>query len=158
KHSEEEKQASSKRMKENNPMWKDGSKEKMIKSLRGKTFLARGGNGQPTKQQLALCEAMNLPMEYVIETAEVMGLFPSLPPCYKVDLAEPSVKLAIEVDGKTHRLKKWKFLDHRKTEVLTSLGWQVLRFSNKEVDENLSLCVETAMSIISKLKTITTIS
>jgi leucyl-tRNA synthetase len=45
--------------------------------------------------------------------------------------------LAIEIDGRTHKTKKWKFLDKRKTEVLNALGWSVLRFSNQRVDSDL---------------------
>jgi hypothetical protein len=145
-------------MKTNNPMWYGDNKERMIKKMKGRTFLSRGGNGEPTKQQLALQSITGLPIEYVIETATVKDLFPSLPHCYKVDLADPSVKLAIEVDGKTHKLKKWRFLDKRKTGVLNSLGWTVVRFWNEEIDENLSLCAEMVMSTISKLKTTITIS
>jgi very-short-patch-repair endonuclease len=75
-------------------------------------------------------------MEYAIQTRPAVGKFESLPNCYKVDLASPEHKLAIEVDGKTHKLKRWKFLDRRKTAVLNFLGWKVLRFWNEEVSEN----------------------
>jgi leucyl-tRNA synthetase len=54
-----------------------------------------------------------------------------------VDIADPARRLAIEIDGSTHRTKKWKFLDKRKTEVLNALGWSVLRFSNQKVDSDL---------------------
>ncbi|WP_407936366.1 endonuclease domain-containing protein [Longilinea arvoryzae] len=97
-------------------------------------------------------------MEYVIATKKAQGLLPSLPPSYKVDLAIPEVRLAIEVDGKTHKLKKWKFLDQRKTAVLNQLGWTVLRFWNEEIDQDLNKCVQTVMSTISRLKGITTTS
>ena len=119
------------------------------------TFLSRGGNGQLTVQQKILCEALGLPdssMEFVILTTEARGHFQSLPNSYKVDLGIPEVRLAIEVDGKTHTTKKWKFLDRRKTAVLNFLGWTVLRFWNKEVDQDLEKCVQTVMSTISRLK------
>jgi very-short-patch-repair endonuclease len=53
-----------------------------------------------------------------------------------VDLAYPPGKLAIEVDGKSHLTRKWKFLDARKTSVLECLGWKVLRFWNKEINNS----------------------
>ena len=149
---------SSKRMKERNPMWMPGVKEKMIESSKGRTFLSRGGNGEHTKHQLMLHLATGLPMEHVIETAAAKGVLPSLPHHYKVDLAAPEVKLAIEVDGKTHRLRKWRFLDHRKTTILNSLGWQVLRFTNEQVEGETKKCVKTILSTISRLSTTTTTS
>ena len=125
------------------------------------TFLSRGGNGQLTAHQKKLCEALGLPdsaMEYVILTTKARGYFQSLPNSYKVDLGIPEVRLAIEVDGKTHKDKKWKFLDRRKTAVLNFIGWTVLRFWNEEVDRDLENCVRTVMSTISKLKETTTTS
>lgn len=133
--------------------------EKMRKRLQGNTFLSRGGNGQLTKHQVILAERLNLPMEYVIETAEVKDKFPSLPHCYKVDLAFPQHRLAIEVDGKTHRLKLWRFLDRRKTKVLQALGWSVLRFTNEQVTHSLdSVVAEVIEFIASKSKETTTSS
>ena len=147
------------RMKLKNPMYDPEIKERVRQALIGRTFLSRGGNGQITSQQAALCQALGLSelaMEFVIPTAKAKPNFESLPPAYKVDLGIPEVKLAIEVDGRTHKLKKWKFLDRRKTAVLNFLGWTVLRFWNKEVDQNLNRCVQTVVSTISKLKETTT--
>ena len=128
------------RMKLYNPMFNPITLEKMKKSMKGKTFLARGGNGQITIPQKILWEKLKLPkksLEYPILTKDVKHLFKSVPNCYKVDIAIPKIKLAIEVDGMTHKLKKWKFLDKRKTEILNKLGWKVLRFWNQEIIENL---------------------
>jgi very-short-patch-repair endonuclease len=125
------------RMKKNNPMRNPESREKMQKSLTGRTFLARGGNSKITPQQQAVHEATGYPMELSINTREVRHLFQSVPKSYKVDLADESRKLAIEIDGKTHKTNRWKFLDSRKTEILGALGWSVLRFWNEEVTEDL---------------------
>ncbi|MFW6074554.1 MAG: endonuclease domain-containing protein [Chloroflexota bacterium] len=134
------------------------TKRKMVESLKGRTFLSRGGNGAPTTQQSALAKATGLPMEYPIRTAPVAGEFDSLPKCYKVDLADPDVRLAIEVDGKTHLLKKWRFLDDRKTAILNALGWQVLRFTNEEVDSDLNGCLKKIESTTSTLRRMRTTS
>lgn len=134
--------ASSARMKACNPMENPLTREKMRRSLQGRTFLARGGNGQPTIPQMLLADALGLPMEYVINTAPVAGRFPSLPHCYKVDIGDPQTRVAIEVDGLSHNLRKWKFLDRRKTEILNALGWQVIRFKNEEVLSDLRGVVE----------------
>ena len=149
------------RMRNHNPTSDPEVMEKIRLSLKGKTFLSRGGNGKLTRQQEALCLALGLPefaMEHVIPTANAGNHFQSLPTSYKVDLGIPEVKLAIEVDGHTHTLKKWKFLDRRKTAVLNFLGWMVLRFWNEEVDRDLERCVQTVMSTISRLREIITTS
>jgi very-short-patch-repair endonuclease len=124
-------------MKVNNPMANPELRKRMSILLAGRTFLARGGNGKLTPQQEVVARALNLPMEYVILTGPVKKHFKSLPNCYKVDIADPVRRLAIEIDGRTHNTKKWKFLDKRKTEVLNALGWSVLRFSNQRVDSDL---------------------
>jgi hypothetical protein len=129
--------AASARMKSNNPTANPEVRKKMSASMSGRTFLARGGNGTLTRQQEAVANALRLPTEYVIPTRPVKERFKSLPNAYKVDVADPSRMLAIEIDGATHNTKKWKFLDKRKTEVLNALGWSVLRFSNQRVDSDL---------------------
>lgn len=106
------------------------------------TFIGRGGNGQLTKQQLAIHKVTNLPMEHAINTAMVKHKFHCLPHCYKVDLAHIESRLAIEVDGESHKMKKWQYLDRRKTEVLNALGWRVIRFANKYVDSHLKSVVD----------------
>lgn len=125
-------------MRLNNPTRNPEVIAKISAKLKGRTFLARGGNGQLTKPQIMLAEATGLLMEYPVATATVKGRFPSLPPTYKVDLAHPDTKLAIEVDGNSHNTKKWRFLDRRKTEILNCLGWYVLRFKNERVLSDLT--------------------
>ena len=127
--------------------------------MQGRTFLARGGNGKITAQQQAVARALDLPMEFPVLTAPVKDQFPSLPACYKVDVACPETLLAIEVDGKTHNLRKWKFLDRRKEAVLSALGWSVLRFTNRQVDEDLPAVLESIRSCMTlRSKSITTTS
>lgn len=148
------------RMIKHNPMANLETRERARKSKLGQTFLSRGGNGTVTKQQEQLRQALGLledTLEYPVLTAKAAAEFPSLPPCYKVDLAIPELKLAIEVDGRTHKEKRWRYLDQRKTAVLNHLGWTVLRFWNKEIDQDLNRCVQMVMSTILRLKeTITT--
>lgn len=146
------------RMKIRNPMKRPETRAKVSKAMRGRTFLARGGNGQPTTPQMIMANATGLAMEYPIPTATVKGRFQSLPTCYKVDLADPKVKLAVEIDGHSHRTKKWRFLDQRKTAVLNGLGWTVLRFWNQDVMDDLAACVQTVSSTILRLRKTTTTS
>jgi hypothetical protein len=126
-------------MKDHHPTSKPGVSEKISNSLKGRTFLSRGGNGAITKQQLALQSLLRLgdeSLEYPILTAPVAGGFVSLPPAYKVDIGIPEIKLAIEVDGRSHIAKRQRWIDHRKTEVLRALGWSVIRFWNREIDDD----------------------
>lgn len=137
---------SAQRMRDSNPMNNPVTRAKMAASLMGRAFLERGGNGKLTRQQQALHDATGYPMEHVIVTAPVKGKFPSLPNCYKADLADPARMLLIEVDGKMHRLRKWKILDARRTAVLNALGWSVLRFWNQEVDQDLPKVLATIVA------------
>jgi hypothetical protein len=133
---------------------------KMSAAMKGRTFLARGGNGKLTVPQERLARALGSKhKEHPILTRPVHGRFKSLPHCYKVDIALPRLKIAIEVDGKTHRTKKWRFLDHRKTEILNALGWSVLRFTNERVMNELPVVLAEIRSFMtSKSKKRTTSS
>lgn len=48
------------------------------------------------------------------------------PTNYKIDLAHPGAKIAIEIDGSSHKGRAAS--DARKDSVLVSKGWRVLRF------------------------------
>ncbi len=149
--------AVSARMKANNPMSNHETVEKFRNAVTGRTWLGqRGGNGILTEPQKLLAERLDLPMEYSIPTNPVKHLFQSLPNGYSVDLACPEVKLAIEVDGNSHKTKRWKFLDRRKTEVLNALGWSVIRYWNKEVLNDTERVVEEiCLAIALRLQPIT---
>lgn len=62
-------------------------------------------------------------------------------PCgrYSIDLAIPSLKLAIECDGKSyHSSPAQKAHDRRKNVFLRKNGWRVLRFSGRQINQELS--------------------
>ena len=144
---------SSIRMKLNNPMKSEETRKKVSEKLQGRTFLSRGGKGTgPTVPQLTLAKKLNVPLEnleYTITmTKKAKENFKSVPNFYQVDIAFPRKKIAIEVDGATHRTRKWKFLDKRKTEILNFLGWKILRFWNKEIMDDVDLVKKKIMSII----------
>ena len=123
------------------------------------TFLNRGGKPRITKPQMKLATALGLldNMEHIVLTKGAKGIVPSLPSWYPVDIAHPQSKIAIEVDGNSHRTKKWKFIDARKEKVLSFLGWLVLRFWNKDVLEKTEEITNTIRGFItSRLKETTT--
>ena len=137
----------------------DQTRRRVSESLKkiGHKPKIRGGNGTGyTFAQHQLSYMCNLLMEYVILTAG-SGMA-KVPNCYKVDLAEPSVKLAVEVDGPSHNSISRKAADKKKTETLNSLGWCVLRFTNKEVLLGSQQCAEKIMSTISRLREMRTTS
>ena len=60
-----------------------------------------------------------------------------LPNHLKIDLANPKLKLAIELDGRSHGLRVNRLKDRKKTHFLLCCGWSVLRLSNAKAQ---SLC------------------
>ena len=55
-----------------------------------------------------------------------------------IDIAIPSLRLAIEVDGQSHRSSRQKEKDVRKEQRLKDCGWTLLRFWNAEILGDLS--------------------
>jgi very-short-patch-repair endonuclease/predicted transcriptional regulator len=63
---------------------------------------------------------------------------------YEYDFAWPEIKLDVEIDGSTHLLENVKEIDRKRDEWSREQGWTVLRFTDKEVKENI-------MKIISQI-------
>lgn len=94
----------------------------------------KGGNGRgPTTPQIQLHEDLGegWEMEYVVNT-ESRKLGTNLPTCYKIDVANPVHKIAIEIDGKSHNSKSIH-IDNKKDEFLRSKGWKVHRVTNAQI-------------------------
>jgi hypothetical protein len=129
------------RMKTNNPMARPGSLEKMKDTLKriGHKPPVQGGNGRgmsPAEQCLSLASGL---LPYVVSTH--MGRNNGYPTNYKLDLANPKHMLAIEIDGASHGLLKRQAQDRKKEDFLRTLGWMVLRFTNKQALEDTANCV-----------------
>ena len=75
---------------------------------------------------------------------------------YILDFYFPTVKLAVEVDGKNHKTKHAKRYDKSRTKKLEKKGITVVRFTNEQVIENASMVVDSirdkvnSMPIISR--------
>lgn len=145
----------SERMKRKNPMHDPVAKAKMKTTLRAMGWgpPVRGGNGHPPPlpQQL-LASSLGWPMEVVVTTGVKKGNAKRVPFHYKIDIANETLKVGVEVDGESHCLLERQKQDAKKEAVLRSLGWTILRFSNAEVTDHLEDCVQTVLSTISKLK------
>lgn len=140
------------RMRRNNPMHMPGIREKMTATLHeiGHRPPFQGGNGKPLPAtQVALAEALGWPTEVPIKTGPKK---PGIPTCYKVDIANRDLMIAVEVDGGSHAATTRKVQDAKKETFLRGIGWTVLRFSNREVTADLAACVQTVLSTTSKLK------
>lgn len=133
----------------NNPMERADVRAKVSTSLRAMGWKPQihQGNGHVTVPQQLLACALGWPMEVAILTEQPRGS--GYPPAYKVDIGNIALKVAIEVDGGSHGTKARKEEDRKKDTLLASLGWRVLRFSNKRVTERLAECVQTVLSTIS---------
>lgn len=145
----------SERMKRNNPMAKDDIREKMSRTLQQIHHHPKiqGGNGRGlTIPQKSLLDELTkrgltpIP-EYVIPTRmRPLGY----PTHYKIDLALPELKIAIEIDGGSHGSLKVQEADRRKTAFLTGCGWHVLRFTNQQAEVHTEECALEILFTISK--------
>lgn len=124
-----------------NPFHSNAVRQKSIAANRCKGWKhLNGGNGRgATKPQQLLSEALS----WLIEVTQSTKPQPrGTPSCYKIDIACPSLMMAIEVDGQTHKSKRVREADIRKTAFLESKGWTILRFWNKEILNDLPLVVK----------------
>ncbi len=134
-----------------NPMSNPASRAKMSGTLRAMRHRpkVRGGNGQgPTEAQKALADALGWPMEVIVPTGQREAGGP--PTHWKLDIANPELMIAVEVDGFSHGLLARQAADARKVAWLNGAGWTVFRFSNQEVMADTAACVRTVMSTTSR--------
>ena len=113
--------------------WSDAHRERMSQERKGTTFLPfRGGNGTgmaPTEALIAPLMPEGFTWNYVIPSG---GFGLGYPSNYKLDFADPSRMVCLEVDGPSHRTRKGQERDKRKTERLLFLGWTLRRIDNEK--------------------------
>ena len=71
---------------------------------------------------------------------------------YVVDFYCPKLKLAIEIDGKTHDFLDQIFYDKERQEYLESLGIKIKRFYSEDVFEDLDYVIDSIKNICDDLK------
>lgn len=128
-------------------MRRDDVRNRMSETLRsmGHRPSVRGGNGYGlTEPQRLLSEELNWPTEVVVPTGRPRT--PGVPTHYKLDIADPDRKIAVEVDGGSHYPLARQESDRRKDAFLRGAGWTVLRFSNQEVMADTAACAQTVQS------------
>ena len=146
--------AASLHMRARNPMSNPETRDKMAATLRriGHRPKVQGGNGRGmTEPQQRLLSA--LPEGWVAEHVCTTGnpargthRVTGIPAHYKIDIAHPDKKIAVEIDGASHTSRKRQEQDRRKDEWLSNHGWSVLRFSNQEVLSSISSVMERITS------------
>lgn len=133
----------------NNCMLRADVREKVSKALSGKPFpTRRGGNGSGlTLAQDILLKDLGEPWmsEFVIWTRPHDNEWPIM----IVDLALPSIKMAVECDGNSHGTRKAKARDAKKEALLTSIGWKLLRFKNQEILNSREYVLKEIHSLVS---------
>lgn len=139
------------RMLARNPMAKAPARAKMRETLRriGHRPLVQGGNGRgQTVPQSALLAALpsGWVAEHIVQTKMSRGN--GFPTHYKLDLANPTAKIAVEVDGLSHRALVRQDQDARKAAFLEERGWTVLRFRNEEVLADTAACAARATEAV----------
>lgn len=129
-----------------NPFRDPTVREKGDRALRDRGYpMLNGGNGTgPTVPQKMLADRLGWQMEFVVPTK--MPRNSGYPNHYKLDIAEPILMIAVEVDGQSHLSKARIAQDLKKDEFLEHCGWKVIRVRNEDV---LSDCEAVALRILS---------
>src|ERR1019366_4579372 len=88
----------------------------------------------PTRHEAALLERLGegWTWNHVVKTGIRRSDGPG---SYKIDLANVELKIAIEVDGASHNSDDRREQDARKSALLESLGWSVVRIANNDVSK-----------------------
>lgn len=107
-----------------------------------------GGNGKalPAAHQL-LADRLGWPIEYPVG---VNPIRPGYTRCYRIDLANPDMKIAVELDGASHRMPAQQARDAKKDAFLREQGWIVFRFWNSAVMKDIEGVVATITQVSSR--------
>ena len=127
-------------LKNNNLSYRSKLQEKCNSGNNLKKSINRGGNGQINELQLLFLNDLNKiknewKLEFVVKTKKGHrnGVYPNH---YKIDIANLNLKIAIELDGHSHNSLKRKEQDKKKDDLLTNLGWKVIRIKNNDLIKN----------------------
>lgn len=129
------------RMRAKNPMFRPESRKKMVETLNriGHKPRVRGGNGKPTPvQQERLAKLLRWPCEVIVPTG-TKGC--GIPTHYKIDIGNAPLKIGVEVDGYSHCSEKRRAQDRKKEKFLGARGWEIIRFTNEEVESDIKRCL-----------------
>lgn len=133
--------------KSKNPMMLEGARERMAATLKriGHGPTQRGGNGQPMPEaqaKLLECLGADWQPEHIVRTK--LKPTDGFPYHYKIDLANPVLKVAVEIDGGSHGSLVRQEQDRKKEDFLRQSGWKLLRLKNSEALSLSTTCASTA--------------
>ncbi|PWT91209.1 MAG: hypothetical protein C5B54_05750 [Acidobacteria bacterium] len=106
---------------------------------RGGSFTIRGGNSTgPTTAEQTLANALGEEwvLNYIFNTRQNQLSGQGWPSHYKLDMAHPDKKIAVEVDGTSHQSPIARTRDRKKATYLKAFGWTVFRVSNQRAIHN----------------------
>lgn len=66
---------------------------------------------------------------------------------YSYDFAFTDLKIDVEIDGGTHKSEKVKKIDLRRDNWSKEQGWRVIRFTAKQIKENIDNCINVLVSV-----------
>lgn len=105
----------------------------------------QGGNGKSNELQKCFAEALG--DKWVIEasiiTSKNQRSLLNVPNCYKVDVYNEDLKVAIEIDGRTHNNPIAREKDSKKDRVLEELGIKVIRIKRGCLSHNFDKIVDS---------------
>ena len=108
--------------------------------------LAREMRKNPTKAERKLWQRIRRKQVYGAKFRRQMPV-----DRYIVDFCSPSIRLIIEVDGPTH--DSTQEADAVRQAYLESVGFDVVRFSNRDVLGNIDGVMETGYAVVDKKST-----
>jgi len=135
-----------------NPVKDPANRIKAQTVLRERGYsMLNGGNGRGlTTAQSLLRQRLGWAAEFTVPTKVPRGR--GYPTAYKLDLADPVLRIGIELDGHSHCSAAAKEKDAKKTAFLESIGWTILRFRNQEVTKDVEAVAAVVLSITSRLR------
>lgn len=146
------------RMKANNPMRHAEVRAKVASAHKesGHKPRIQGGNGRVVPAEVAalkLVRALGDGWEPQVAIPTGRGAGSGYPPTYKVDLGNPGLRLAVEVDGSSHLMLSRQAEDRKKEALLASLGWTVFRMTNREAMSGDPSTISRLKAVILTLQT-----
>lgn len=131
-----------------NPIKNPANRIKAQRVLRERGYtMLNGGNGRGlTVPQALLQQRLRWAAEVAIPTNQPRGS--GYPTAYKLDLADPVLRIGIELDGHSHYSAAARQRDAKKTAFLESLGWTILRFQNSEVIADTDAIVKRVAKVV----------
>lgn len=141
------------------PMLKQSARIKLSKTLKGMGHKPpiQGGNGKPIPvPQMSLFNFLHKhdkawwELEYIVPTRNIRYA-ETMPKYFRLDIACEERKVWLEIDGVTHKGYKVKDADRRKTAAMATIGWKVLRFSNRMILDWVALGMQMDSSIFTTL-------